>query len=399
MSVGTKLQKMENIEENVVTKGAKPAEPMQKQSTGGTSPTWEDLGGPTPENSKPDDDSNKLKTPSGLAAVKNVVNSKAKSGDAGIPSGNATPGTLKQGDEPEVKDNQEVVAEDEKATEEVVAEEEVTTDEVVAEEEATEGEVVAEEETTEEEVVAEDKVDVEEDINALISGEELSEEFQEKARVIFETAIKTKIAEAKEKLEEENKVKLEEEIISIKNNLTERADSYLEYVADEWMQENKLAVDQGVKAELSESFMAGLKGLFEEHYVSIPEDKYDVLESMVNKLDEMEGKLNEQIERNVALNKRLAESTSDGILSEVSEGLAVTQKEKLASLAESVEFESESDYREKLVTLRESYFPTVAASAQRDNSENISEESSPSEEKLSGSMANYLSTMQRVIKK
>ena len=150
---------------------------------------------------------------------------------------------------------------------------------------------------------------------------------------------------------------------------------------------------------MSESFMTGLKGLFEEHYVSIPEDKYDVLESMVNKLDEMEGKLNEQIERNVALNKRLAESTSDGILSEVSEGLAVTQKEKLASLAESVEFESESDYREKLVTLRESYFPTVASSAQRDNSENISEESSPSEEKVSGSMANYLSTMQRVIKK
>ncbi len=219
-------------------------------------PGWEDLGGPTPENSKPDDDSNKLKTPSGLAAVKNVVNSKAKSGDAGIPSGNATPGTLKQGDEPEVKDNQEVVAEDEKATEEVVAEEEVTTDEVVAEEE-----------TTEEEVVAEDKVDVEEDINALISGEELSEEFQEKARVIFETAIKTKIAEAKEKLEEENKVKLEEEIISIKNNLTERADSYLEYVADEWIQENKLAVEHGLQTEMTESFLKGMKGLFEEHYV------------------------------------------------------------------------------------------------------------------------------------
>ena len=165
------------------------------------------------------------------------------------------------------------------------------------------------------------------------------------------------------------------------------------------MQENKLAVDQGIKAELSESFMTGLKGLFEEHYVSIPEDKYDVLESMVNKLDDMESKLNEQIERNVALNKRLAESTSDGILSEVSDGLAVTQKEKLASLAESVEFESESDYREKLVTLRESYFPSkVAASAQRDNSENISEESSPAKD-VSGSMANYLSTMQRVIKK
>jgi len=142
-----------------------------------------------------------------------------------------------------------------------------------------------------------------------------------------------------------------------------------------------------------------MKSLFEEHYVSIPEDKYDVLESMVNKLDDMESKLNEQIDKNVALNKRLAESASDGILSEVSEGLAITQKEKLASLAESVEFESETDYREKLVTLRESYFPTSAPSAQRDNSENISEESSPSVKEVSGSMANYLSTLQRVTKK
>ena len=401
MSVGTKLQKMENIEENVVTKGAKPAEPMQKLSTGGTSPTWEDLGGPTPENSKPDDDSNKLKTPSGLAAVKNVVNSKAKSGDAGIPSGNATPGTLKQGDEPEVKDNQEVVAEDEKATEEVVAEEEVTTDEVVAEEEATEGEVVAEEETTEEEVVAEDKVDVEEDINALISGEELSEEFQEKARVIFETAIKTKIAEAKEKLEEENKVKLEEEIISIKNNLTERADSYLEYVADEWIQENKLAVEHGLQTEMTESFLKGMKGLFEEHYVSIPEEKYDVIENMVDKLDEMESKLNEQIEKNVALNKRLSESVADVILADVSEGLALSQKEKLASLAENVEFEREESYREKLATLKESYFSKTAPSAKRDTAETISEsvDQEQAAQSVTPSMERYLSVLDRAAKK
>ena len=279
MSVGNKLNEMENIEENVVTKGAKPAEPMQKLSTGGTSPTWEDLGGPTPQNSKPDDDSNRLKTPSGLSAVKNVVNDKAAKGDS-------APKGVK---EEEVEVEGEVVAEGEKATEEVVAEEpNKEGEEVVAEEPAKEGEVVAEEETTEEEVVAEDKVDVEEDINALISGEELSEDFQEKARVIFETAIKTKVAEAKEKLEEENKVKLEEEIISIKNNLTERADSYLEYVADEWIQENKLAVENGLQTEMTESFLKGMKGLFEEHYVSIPEEKYDVIENMVDKLDEME---------------------------------------------------------------------------------------------------------------
>ena len=141
-----------------------------------------------------------------------------------------------------------------------------------------------------------------------------------------------------------------------------------------------------------------MKNLFEEHYVTIPEDKYDVLESMVNKLDEMEGKLNEQLEKNVVLNKRLAESTSDGILSDVAEGLAITQKEKLASLAESVEFESETDYREKLVTLRESYFPSAAPSAQRDNSEVISE-GSESPAQTTGSMATYLSTLQRVTKK
>ena len=192
---------------------------------------------------------------------------------------------------------------------------------------------------------------------------------------------------------------LTEEVAEFKNELTERVDSYLEYVASEWMQENQLAVDQGLKGELSESFMTGLKGLFEEHYVSVPEDKYDVLESMVNKLDEMEEKLNEQIDKNVSLNKRLAESTSDGILSDVSEGLAVTQKEKLASLAESVEFETENDYREKLVTLRNSYFPTKQViSNQSDSSDFITEENGQ-EVQATGHMANYLSTLQRVAKK
>ena len=193
--------------------------------------------------------------------------------------------------------------------------------------------------------------------------------------------------------------KLAEEIESTKTSLTERVDSYLEYVADEWLQENQLAVDQGLKAEMSESFMTGLKGLFEEHYVSVPEEKYDVLESMVNKLDEMESKLNEQIDRNVALNKRLSESTSDGILSDVSEGLAITQKEKLASLAESVEFESEENYREKLVTLRNSYFPNSAPSAQRDNTEFIAEGTSNDSTKVAGNVAKYVDALQRFSKK
>ena len=395
MSVGNDLQEMENV----VTKNAAPGEPMQKLTTGGTPATWEDLGGPTPENSKPDDDSNKLGTPGKtLKQVRDVVNRKATPGDQAIPSGNATPGTLKQGDEPEVKDEQEVVAEDEKATEEVVAEEPTKEEEVVSEEETSTEEVVAEEEKSEEEVVAEDKIDVEEDLNALISGEELSEEFQEKARTIFETAIKTKVSEMKEELKSEYEKSLVEEVATIKEELSNRVDSYLEYVAEEWVEENQLAVEQGLKTEMTESFLSGMKSLFEDHYVTIPEDKYDVLNSMVEKLDEMEDKLNEQINKNVALTKRLSESTADVILADVSEGLAVSQKEKLASLAENVEFDSEETYREKLVKLRESYFPTNP-STQRNNSETISEGTEAPQAAPSGLMESYLQTLGRVSKK
>ena len=389
MSSGTKLQDMEvDVKENAVTANAKPAEPMVKPSGA----QIEDLGGPTPENYKVDDDSAKLKTPGvSLKQVKDVVNKGAKSG---VKSGDVQPGTsLNSGDEVEVKDDQEIVSEDPVSTEEVVAEDDLkkkVEDAITEEPEATE-EVVAEDSKEEE-------FSVDEDVEALLAGEELSEEFQAKAKTIFEAAINSKVSEIKKDLEEQHAKTLEEEIESTKTQLTERVDSYLEYVADEWLQENQLAVEEGLKTEMTESFLVGMKNLFEEHYVTIPEDKYDVLESMVNKLDEMESKLNEQIEKNVALNKRLSESTSDGIFSEIAEGLAVTQKEKLASLAESVEFESETDYREKLVTLRESYFPSAAPSAQRDNSEVISE-GSESPAQTTGSMATYLSTLQRVTKK
>ena len=384
MSSGTKLQDMEvDVKENAVTANAKPAEPMVKPSGA----QIEDLGGPTPENYKVDDDSAKLKTPGvSLKQVKDVVTKGAKSG---VKSGDVQPGTsLNSGDEVEVKDDQEIVSEDP-----VVAEDDLkkkVEDAITEEPEATE-EVVAEDSKEEE-------FSVDEDVEALLAGEELSEEFQAKAKTIFEAAINSKVSEIKKDLEEQHAKALEEEIDSTKVKLTERVDSYLEYVADEWLQENQLSVEEGLKTEMTESFLTGMKNLFEEHYVTIPEDKYDVLESMVNKLDEMEGKLNEQLEKNVALNKRLAESTSDGILSDVAEGLAVTQKEKLASLAESVEFDSETDYREKLVTLRESYFPSAAPSAQRDNSEVISE-GSESPAQTTGSMATYLSTLQRVAKK
>ena len=258
-------------------------------------------------------------------------------------------------------------------------------------------------ETTEEEVVAEEedyKVDVEQDVQALFEGEELSEEFQSKARTIFEAAIKEKVSEIKENLQTAYEQALVEEVASVRDELTERVDAYLEYVADEWIQENQLQVESGLKTEMTESFLEGMKSLFEEHYVSVPEDKYDVLESMVDKLDEMESKLNEQIERNVALNQRLAESNSDVILADVSEGLALSQKEKLASLASNVEFESETDYREKLVKLRESYFPTTNTSAPSAHSETISEGTAvDSPQQVSSAMEAYMQTLGRVAKK
>jgi hypothetical protein len=245
-----------------------------------------------------------------------------------------------------------------------------------------------------------EEFDIEEDVNALLAGEDLSEEFQEKARTIFEAAIRSKVNEIKEDLQVAYEESLVEEITNIKSELVERVDSYLEYVADEWIKENALAVEHGLKTEMTESFLSGMRQLFEDHYVSIPEDKYDVIESMVDKLDEMEEKLNEQIERNVALNRRLAESVADVIFADVAEGLALTQKDKLASLAENVEFDGEANYREKLVTLRESYFPTNT-STQKNDSEYLSEEYSYQDDSQSVSsvMEAYLQTLSRVAKK
>ena len=382
MSVGTTLQEMENIEENVVTKGAKPADPMPKLTTGGTPPNVEDLGGPTPENYKADDDSAKLKTPgTTLKQVKDIVNKGAKPAEA-------TPAGMKEEEEVEG---------------EVVAEDEVTTDEVVSEEEETADEIVSEEETTEEEIVEEEEeaIDVETDIQALLEGEELSEDFTNKARTIFEAAIRSKVAEMKEQVKSEYEENLIEQVQSIKEELTDRVDSYLEYVADEWIAENQLAVEKGLKTEMTESFLTGMRSLFEEHYVTVPDEKYDVLENMVDKLDEMEGKLNEQIDKNVALNKRLSESVADVIFAEVAEGLALSQKDKFASLAENVEFESETSYREKLATLRKSYFPENAG-VQRDESENLSEETQSTQYQttpVSNTMERYLQTLTRVSNK
>ena len=320
----------------------------------------EDLGGPTPENSKPDDDSNKLKTPTGtVKQVKDVVTKNAGKADS-MP-------TMDKG----------------KVSYE---ETEASTDESQ--------EVVAEEETTETEAVDLNAA-IEEDVNALLSGEDLSEEFKEKAKVIFEASINAKITDIENQLNEEYSKKLTEEVETIKVELTERTDAYLEYVAQEWMEENALAVERGIKTEMTESFMEGMKKLFEEHYVQLPEDKYDVLENMVDKLDEMETKLNEQIERNVALNQKLGESTAQTIFNNVAEGLATSQKEKLKGLAESVEFESEESYRGKIETLKESYFGQKKTTTTASAPQELKEEAAHTEP-ATGAMAAYLEALGRI---
>ena len=376
MSRGNNLQEMEvgtKQSKTAVNAGAKPADPMPSagsNASGVTTPgqtgTWEDLGGPTPDTYKTDDDSAKFKEPS-LATVKDIVNKGAKPA------------------EPMQKMKEDEDLEDE----EVISEEEVEDTEEAQE-------IVAEEEVEEDtEVVSEEEYDIEEDVEALLntgSEEELSEEFKERAKVVFEAALKSKVGEIREQLESKYEEALAEEVSLIREALEERVDSYLEYVAGEWITENQLAVENGLKEELSESFMTGLRGLFEEHYVSIPEDKYDVLNSMVEKLDEMETKLNEQIEKNISLNKRLAESVADGIFDEVAEGLALSQKEKLASLAESVEFGSENDYREKLEALKESYFPSKVATPQA-KTETLTEGAEVAPEYHSDSMNAYLRTL------
>ena len=350
-----KLQEMEassaKQSKTAVNANAKPAMPMDTSVAGSV----EDLGGPTPYNYKADDDSAKLKTPgASLKQVKDVVNKGAKPADP-----------------------MKGMKEDEEISDEVIEEEEVTTDEVVAEEESTE----------------EVEVDIEEDVNALFGGEDLSEEFKEKAKLVFETALNAKVSEVKEALEAKYSETLEERIAEEKSALSDRVDNYLEYVADEWFTENALAVEQGLKTDMTESFLSGMKSLFEEHYVTIPDDKYDVLESMVEKLDDMETKLNEQIEKNVSLNSRLGESVANGILESVSEGLASTQKEKLASLSQSVEFESEESYREKLETLRESYFSSKTKSPAA-KSDTISEGvDSADASDVSNAMAAYMKTI------
>ena len=390
METGTKQSR------TAVNAGAKAAEPMHHLTTGipdgQKASGWEDLGGPTPENYRPDDDSAKLKDPAAiLAQVRNVVNQGAKAAEQMK--------KMKEELDDEYEDLiQEASCDDEEDDEEDESSSSKKRSKKKSKKNNMEGD--EEDESSMSEEIEAIESQIEEDVDALLSGEDLSEEFKFKARTVFEAALNARTEQIEEAVVHQYEKQLSEEIEVIAEALTERVDAYLEYVADEWLKENAIAIDRGLRTEFTESFLVNLKDLFEDHYVSIPEEKYDVLESMVEKLDEMETKLNEQIENNIALNQRLAESVTDVIIGEVSEGLALSQKEKLASLAENVEFDGESNFREKLVTIREAYFSNKAVTPRSTQDylvEDVTETvpySTPS-----GSMDIYLNALERVSKK
>ena len=290
---------------NVVTKDAKPAEPTHLKNDA------EDLGAPVvkPTDSNPDA-TKKVKK------VSDEVNKDAK--DGSLPKDHK-PGASVKEEEAEVK-----------------------------------GEEIAEtkEESTEMEI------DLTDDVKALVSTDaDLSEEFKEKAATIFETAVKTRIQEQTKILEAQYEEKLSAEKETVKEAMVEKVDSYLNYVVEEWMKENELAVERGIRTEIAEDFITGLKGLFKEHYIEVPEEKYNVLDDLTNQVKDLEGKLNEQIEKNVNLSKQVSESEKATLINDVSADLAETEKEKFAKMAENVEFDSAPKFKEKLETVKESYFP------------------------------------------
>jgi hypothetical protein len=219
----------------------------------------------------------------------------------------------------------------------------------------------AEEVETEEDVMSEasiDSIDLTDDVKALVSSDaDLSEEFKDKAATIFEAAVKTRIKEQTKILEAQFDEKLASETETVKEAMVEKVDSYLNYVVEEWMKENELAVERGIRTEIAEDFITGLKGLFKEHYIDVPEEKYNVLDDLTSQVKDLESKLNEQIEKNVVLAKGTNELTRASLVVSVSEDLADTEKEKFVSMAENVEFDSADKFAEKLETIKESYFP------------------------------------------
>ena len=261
-----------------------------------------------------------------------------------------------------------------------------------------EAEVQGEEEIAEtKEESTEMNIDLSDDVKALVSTDaDLSEEFKEKAATIFETAVKTRIQEQVKVLEAQYEDKLSKESETIKEAMTEKVDSYLNYVVEEWMKENELAVEKGIRSELVEDFMTGLKNLFTEHYIDIPEEKVDLVDDLFEKVEELEQKLDESINDNVEVKKQLAEYKKEETLREVSEGLADTEKEKLKTLSDGVDFEDDEQYKEKIEVIKENYFPPATESQPQTITEEVVNSPSDEEvEKVDPAMDLYVKAMKR----
>ena len=265
-----------------------------------------------------------------------------------------------------------------------------------------EAEVEGEEEIAEDKVeTSEMEIDLSDDVKALVSTDaDLSEEFKDKAATIFETAVRTRIKEQTKILEAQFEEKLSAEKETMKEAMVEKVDSYLNYVVEEWMKENELAVERGIRTEIAEDFITGLKDLFKEHYIDVPEEKYNVLDDLTNQVKDLESKLNEQIEKNVNLTKEVNDSERTNLVAEGSADLADTEKEKFASMAENVEFESAPKFREKLETIKESYFPKtkIEETASKDEVDSVAA-NEPVVEASSDAMAAYTAAISRNLKK
>jgi hypothetical protein len=234
-----------------------------------------------------------------------------------------------------------------------------------------------------------DSLDVSEDVDALTEGHDLSEEFKEKASVIFEAAIKSKLREEVQRMEEEKEEQIKEFVDDYKDELVEKVDKYLNYVVEQWMTENQLAVERGLKGEIAEDFIAGLKGLFEDHYIDVPNEKYNILESQEQQLENLETKLNEEIQRNIELKNQVSHHIRESIFVEVSEDLSATEKEKFGSLVEELEYIDEESFKFKLSALKESYFPRTKVVSESVDTQDASVENV----EVSGTMAKYLSAI------
>ena len=263
----------------------------------------------------------------------------------------------------------------------------------------------AEEVESSDDVIAEDsidevEIDLTDDVKALVSSDaDLSEEFKQKAATIFETAVKTRIKEQTKIIEAQYEKKLASETETVKEAMVEKVDSYLNYVVDEWMKENELAVERGIRTEIAEDFITGLKGLFKEHYIDVPEEKYNVLDDLTDQVKDLEGKLNEQIEKNVNLSKDVSESKREKLIASVSEDLAETEKEKFGSMAENVEYDSAEKFQEKLETIKESYFPKtkIEETASGDEVDSVAA-NIPADAGTSDAMAAYTAAISKDLK-